>query len=116
MKAMRMVEKFLSDREKEGKNMANREFNIWLAGFRDSIANYGYYVDFKKVYKNVDKIKVELNILNSLIGSKNIETDFDNLTRYTLLIATASLLMDLKIQTFLLRNIKYLCAKLDCLI
>lgn len=79
MKAMRMVEKFLSDREKEGKNMANREFNIWLAGFRDSIANYGYYVDFKKVYKNVDKIKVELNILNSLIGSKNIETDFDNL-------------------------------------
>lgn len=29
----------------------------------------------------MDNIKVELNILNSLIGSKNIETDFENLMR-----------------------------------
>ncbi|WP_369126225.1 DpnII family type II restriction endonuclease [Campylobacter devanensis] len=29
------------------------------------------------VYKNIDKIKVELNIMSSLIGSKNIEYDFD---------------------------------------
>lgn len=61
--------------------MANRDFNKWLSGFRDSIANYKYYVDFNKVHKNVDKIKLELNILNSLIGSKNIETDFDNLIK-----------------------------------
>lgn len=53
-----------------------RDFNEWLSKFRSSIANYGYYVDFEKVYKNVDKIKIELNILNSLIGSKNIESDF----------------------------------------
>lgn len=61
--------------------MANKDFNKWLSGFRDSIANYEYYVDFNKVHKNVDKIKLELNILNSLIGSKNIETDFDNLIK-----------------------------------
>lgn len=59
--------------------MANKDFNIWLDGFRDSIANYKYYIDFKKVYRNIDKIKIELNILNSLIGSKNIEKDFENL-------------------------------------
>ncbi len=59
--------------------MANKDFNIWLDGFRDSIANYKYYVDFEKVYRNIDKIKIELNILNSLIGSKNIEKDFENL-------------------------------------
>ena len=53
-----------------------RDFNTWLAGFRDSIADYGYYTDFEKVYRNVDSIKVELNILNSLIGSKNIKEDF----------------------------------------
>ena len=58
-----------------------RNFNEWLSGFRDSIADYGYYIDFKKVHKNVDAIKVELNILNSLIGSKNIEADFENLMR-----------------------------------
>lgn len=59
----------------------NRNFNEWLSGFRDSIADYGYYIDFEKVHRNVDNIKVELNILNSLIGSKNIETDFENLMR-----------------------------------
>ena len=50
-----------------------------MSGFRDSIADYGYYIDFDKVHRNVDNIKVELNILNSLIGSNNIETDFENL-------------------------------------
>ena len=59
--------------------MASRDFNTWLSSFRYSIADFGYYIDFTKVYKNVDSIKIELNILNSLIGSKNIETDFENL-------------------------------------
>lgn len=59
--------------------MTNRDFNEWLSGFRDSIADYGYYIDFEKVYRNIDSIKVELNILNSLVGSKNIEVDFENL-------------------------------------
>lgn len=56
-----------------------RDFNTWLSGFRDSIADYGYYVDFEKVHRNIDSIKVELNILNSLIGSKSIESDFEKL-------------------------------------
>ena len=59
----------------------NRNFSTWLSGFRDSIADYGYYIDFEKVHRNVDNIKVELNILNSLIGSRNIEADFENLMR-----------------------------------
>lgn len=61
--------------------MPNRDFNSWLAGFRGSIANYGYYIDFDKVHRNVDAVKVELNILNSLVGSKNIEDDFCSLVR-----------------------------------
>ena len=56
--------------------MLNRNFNAWLSGFRDSIADYGYYIDFEKVHRNVNKVKVELNILNSLIGTKNIKEDF----------------------------------------
>lgn len=59
--------------------MKNRDFNEWLSCFRDSIADYGYYIDFKKVHRNVASIKVELNILNSLIGSDNIEDDFEKL-------------------------------------
>lgn len=54
-----------------------RDFNTWLAGFRDSIADYSYYINFEKVHHNVDDIKIELNILNSLIGSKNIKKEFE---------------------------------------
>ena len=57
----------------------SRNFSEWLSKFRSSIANYGYYVVFEKVHRNVDGIKIELNILNSLIGSKDIENDFENL-------------------------------------
>jgi type II restriction enzyme len=56
-----------------------RDFDTWLAGFRPSIADYKYYVDFGKVYENVDAVKVPLNILNSLIASRHIERDFRNI-------------------------------------
>ncbi len=56
-----------------------RNFKDWLSGFRNSIADYHYYIDFEKVYRNVEGIKVELNILNSLVGSQNIENDFESL-------------------------------------
>jgi len=60
-----------------------RNFTEWLSTFRNSIADYGYYIDFDKVHCNVNEIKVELNILNSLIGSHTIEKDFEKLlTRY----------------------------------
>lgn len=58
-----------------------RDFNEWLGKMRPSINGYNYYVDFEKVYANVDAIKVELNIMNSLIGSKNVEQDFKELLK-----------------------------------
>ena len=61
--------------------MANRDFDEWLSQFRPSIATFDYYVDFEKVHRNVEAVKVELNILNSLIGSKNIKKDFVNLVK-----------------------------------
>lgn len=58
-----------------------RVFSDWLAKMKESINGYGYYVDFSKVYANVEAIKVELNIMNSLIGSTNIESDFLSLLK-----------------------------------
>ena len=58
-----------------------KNFNKWLASFQRSIANYSYYTDFSKINKNVDSMKIELNILNSLIGSKNIEDDFEKIIK-----------------------------------
>lgn len=60
-----------------------RDFKEWLSTFRPCISDYCYYVDFDKVNSNVDSIKVELNILNTLVGSKNIEKEFENvITKY----------------------------------
>ena len=53
-----------------------RNFEAWLLTMKDSIATWNYYTDFPKVYENVEKVKVELNILNSLIASPNIEQEF----------------------------------------
>ena len=61
----------------------SRNFDEWLNKFRASISGYDYYVDYDKVVKNVLKLRIELNILNSLIGSKNIKEDFASIvTRY----------------------------------
>ena len=56
-----------------------RNFDQWLDTFKSSIADYTYYIDFPKVFRNVNEIKIELNILNSLIGSQSIESDFSSL-------------------------------------
>lgn len=59
--------------------MMHRNFDKWLSTFRETIATYTYYVDFDKVYEHVEDVKIELNMLNSLIGSRNIETEFEAL-------------------------------------
>lgn len=56
-----------------------RDFNEWLSKFKTSISNYAYYVDFEKIYRFAGKYKVELNILNTLIGCKNIEEEFEKI-------------------------------------
>lgn len=71
-----------------------RNFETWLLTMKDSIATWTYYTDFPKVYENVKKINIELNILNSLIGSKDIENDFKNiLARYPEVIKAIPILL-----------------------
>jgi len=55
---------------------ATRDFDGWFSNFRNTIYGYSYYADFPKIFKNVDSIKIELNLMNSLIGSKRIKDDF----------------------------------------
>lgn len=60
-----------------------REFKTWLSQFRETIADYNYYINFNKVYSNIADIKDELNLLNSLIGDKDIENSFERIiTKY----------------------------------
>lgn len=59
--------------------MSKRNFSDWLSTFRPSINGYGYYVDFEKVFANLESLKIEINMLNSLVGSRSIEEDFEHL-------------------------------------
>lgn len=51
-------------------------FNHFMQTTRTSIKTWEYFIDWKKVERGVEKVKVELNILNSLIGSANFEKEF----------------------------------------
>ena len=71
-----------------------RDFDTWLAGFRDSISGYGYYVDFQKVVANAERHRAELHLLNALIGTDDIETRFrDLVTRFPSVICAVPILL-----------------------
>ena len=60
-----------------------------------------FYVNWKKVKRNVDTIKIELSLWNSLIGSENIEDDFVNLiTQYPEVIKTIPILLAIRDMVF----------------
>ena len=56
--------------------MSEKIFAYWLKTFRSSINGYDYYVDFDKICENARRFEIEINILNCLIGSNNIEEKF----------------------------------------
>ncbi|MCD4756488.1 type II restriction endonuclease [bacterium] len=51
-------------------------FNHFMHTLRPSIFDWSYFVDWEKVKANMLVYKTELNILNSLIGSVDIEKEF----------------------------------------
>lgn len=60
--------------------MLKRNFDEIMSTLKDTIADYGYYVDFAKVYQNVDDVIVPLKLLETLVGRKDdFEVAFVNL-------------------------------------
>jgi len=60
-----------------------------------------FYVNWEKVKRNVDNIKIELSLWNSLIGSENIEDEFVNLiTQYPEVIKTIPILLAIRDREF----------------
>lgn len=69
-------------------------FSNFIKNLKSSIKTWDYFVNWDKVNTNIDKIKIELNILNSLIGSTNIEEDFVSLAvKYPEIIKTFPVLL-----------------------
>jgi type II restriction enzyme len=69
--------------------------------FHDTIVHtnrdHKFFVDWEKIKKNVDKYRIELNILNSLIGSRNFDKDLVNiLFKYPEVIQCVPILLALR--------------------
>lgn len=61
--------------------MIKRNFDEWLSTFRATISGWKFYSDFEKAANNIEPIKYELNLLNSLVGSKNVEKEFSDILK-----------------------------------
>jgi len=69
-------------------------FGYFLKNIRNSIKTWDYFVNWKKVDFGAEKFKIELNLLNSLIGSKDLKKDFILLIlRYPEVIRTLPVLL-----------------------
>ena len=85
-----------------------RNFEDWFGNFKDSISTFRYYVDFDKIYELAEEHKVEINILNSLIGSKLIEKDFINLVlKYPDTLEVVPLLLAIRSNEIYIKEGKY---------
>lgn len=58
-----------------------QQFEMWFNNLRESISTFEYYVDFEKVERNVESIKLELHLMNSLLGVEDIEHKFEMLVK-----------------------------------
>ena len=86
----------------------NRTFDEWLETFRASINEYDYYTDFAKVYERAARFKVEIYLLNSLAGSKNIERDFENLLeKYPACLRAVPILLAVRAEEIFCRDTNY---------
>lgn len=60
-----------------------------------------FFVNWTKVRKNADEIRIELSLWNSLVGSSNIQTDFGNLIKnYPEVVKTIPILFAIREREF----------------
>ena len=86
----------------------NRNFEDWLKTFRASINDYDYYTDFAKVYARAERFKAEIYLLNSLVGSKDIERDFENLlAKYPACLKAVPILLAVRAEEIFCRDVNY---------
>lgn len=56
-------------------------FRYLLSTLKDSIKGWDYFVNWEKALGNVERIEIDLNIMNYLIGKQDIKEEFKGLLR-----------------------------------
>jgi type II restriction enzyme len=69
-------------------------FNYFMDNLRYTNRTFDFYVDWGKVFLNVENIEIELNILNYLVGKPNIKSEFyDLIERYPNIVSVIPILI-----------------------
>lgn len=80
-------------------------FEYLIDSLKIKITKWDYFVNWSKVIGNIEKLEVELNILNYLIGKENIESEFKALiTKYPNVIKTIPILIASRDKSFKILN------------
>jgi len=62
-----------------GCNNSEEVFDYLISTLKDSITQWDYFINWSKVFGNIDSFEIDLNIMNYLIGKENIELKFRKL-------------------------------------
>ncbi|MCB5231062.1 MAG: type II restriction endonuclease [Candidatus Cloacimonas sp.] len=68
--------KSLSIYRKKGLNSSGEVFDYLMGNLQETVVDWSYFVDWRKVIKNQKEIEIYLNTLNYLIGKENVEEEF----------------------------------------
>jgi type II restriction enzyme len=78
-------------------NSIDDVFNFFFKTLIPENRTWDYFVNWEKVFGGIDKFKIELNILNSLCGSKDFKSDFTYiLKKYPEVISVFPLLLGIR--------------------
>ncbi|SHK29428.1 type II restriction enzyme [Anaerobranca californiensis DSM 14826] len=89
--------KFLDYYQKMGLNNIDEVFEFFLKTLKPSNRTFDFFVDWAKIFRNIDNIEIELNLLNYLIGKENIKKEFKCLIkRYPNVAAVIPILVALR--------------------
>lgn len=76
---------------------SEKVFDNFITTLRSSTKIWNYFVNWKKVNTNLKSINIELNLLNSLIGSDKLENDFiELLIKYPNVVKTLPILLAMR--------------------
>lgn len=62
-------------------NNADEVFEYIISSLKEAITKWDYFVNWTKVFDNMRRIEIDLNILNYLIGKSKIEAEFVELLK-----------------------------------
>lgn len=89
--------KFLNVYKDMGLNTDSEVFNYFIDKLKYTNRTFDFFIDWGRVFHNVENIEVELNILNYLIGKSNIKRELEDIiARYPETVAIIPILIAIR--------------------